>query len=131
VHEEFQEPKDRLPSLTAATDYKYKQLLRQYNERHTEAAIPGYLEGAVDSIYQNYYHHVLGYVKSHSGHNYARNPKALLLKNAQVIARCFYPSSLEEIRDNLQREAADGSSFAALCLDKMEHNSTLSMKLAL
>lgn len=73
----------------------------------------------------------MGYVKSHSGHEYPRDPKTILLKNATEINRCFYPSKLEEIIENLKREEAAGSTFAKVCLQKMQANSQLSMKLAL
>ncbi len=43
----------------------------------------------------------------------------------------FSSSSLEEITENLRREAAEGSTFATVCLKKMEANSELSMKIAL
>lgn len=126
------EPKDRIPSLTADTDFKYKQLLKQYNKRYSEGEKGAYLKPEQeDLVYQNYYNYVLGYVKGHSGHDYPRDPRTLLLKNNQAINRIFFPSTLEEITENLRKEAAEGSAFAALCLDKMSANSTLSMKLAL
>lgn len=128
VHEEFQEPKDKLPSLTAETDYKYKQLLKQYNERFAKHATPGYLDGEGEFVYQNYYRYVMEYLRGHSGHQFAVDAKGLLQKNQAAINRCFYPSTLEEITENLKKE---GTPFAQLCLDKMANNSTLSMKLAL
>jgi Enoyl-CoA hydratase/isomerase len=70
----------------------------------------------------------MSYVKSHSGHEFPKDPRTLLLKNAQAINRIFYPSTLEEIVENLRRE---DTPFARQCLEKMEGNSTLSMKLAL
>ena len=45
-----------------------------------------------------------------------------------MIARCFYPSSVEEIMQNLRDE---GSPFALTCLEAMKRNSNLSMRLAL
>ena len=132
IHEEFMEPKDRVPSLVADSDFKYKQLLRQYNKRFSEGEKAGYLKAEKeDLVYQNYYNYVLSYVKGHSGHDYPRDPRTLLTKNHQAIDRLFFPSTLEEITENLRKEAAEGSTFAALCLDKMAANSTLSMKLAL
>lgn len=79
-------------------------------------------------MYQNYFNYILGYLKGHSGHQYPVSQSALLVKNAQAINRCFHPSSLDHIIENLKQE---GTPFAQLCLDKMSHNSTLSMKLAL
>jgi hypothetical protein len=31
IHEEYNEPKDKVPSLNAETDFKYKQMLKKYN----------------------------------------------------------------------------------------------------
>ena len=70
----------------------------------------------------------MGYVKSHSGDDYPKDPRTILLKNADAINRCFYASSLEEIKECLKRE---NSQFGAACLAKMAANSELSMKLAL
>lgn len=81
--------------------------------------------------YQNYYDYVMGYIKSHSGHEYMRDPRTVLVKNATAINRCFSGSTLEEITESLRREEAAGSVFAKTCLSKMQLNSQLSMKLAL
>ncbi len=35
IHEEFMEPKDKVPSLTAEADLFYKRQLEQYNQRFT------------------------------------------------------------------------------------------------
>lgn len=79
IHEEFMEPKDKIPSMTADTDYKYKKLLQQYNERFKENHEQGYFEG-YEGLNQNYFNYIMGYVKSHSGHDYPR-ASTLLLKN--------------------------------------------------
>lgn len=129
IHEEFMEPKDKLPSLTAEADLFYKRQLEQYNQRFTGEQEFGYLENRDEALYLNYYNFLMGYVKSHIGHEYPRDPRTLLTKNAQAINRLFYSSSLEEILDNLRRES--DTPFARLCLEKMSQNSTLSMKLAL
>lgn len=96
IHEEFMEPKDKIPSLSADTDRKYKQMLKKYNKRFTKEGEPGYLEHT-NGIYNNYFNNILGYVKSHSGHEYPKDPRTLLLKNAAAINRCFYSNSVEEI----------------------------------
>lgn len=129
IHEEFMEPKDKVPSLTAEADLFYKRQLEQYNQRFTGEQEFGYLENRDEALYLNYYNFLMGYVKSHIGHEYPRDPRTLLTKNAQAINRLFYSSSLEEILDNLRRES--DTPFARLCLEKMSQNSTLSMKLAL
>jgi hypothetical protein len=113
IAEEFYEPKDKVPSMSANADYQYKKMLETYNKRFENEE--GYLEGSgkIDALYQNYFRYVLGYVKGHAGHEYPQDPKTLLLKNAQAINRCFFPSTLEEIRENLK---AEDSPFSKLCL---------------
>ena len=120
------EPKDKIPSMTADTDFKYKKMLEAYNERFKEHQERGYLQG-YDGQHQNYFNYIMGYVKSHSGHDYPRG-STLIQKNKQAIDRLFQGGTLEEITDALRRE---GSPFAELCLRRMEANSELSMKLAL
>jgi|LauGreDrversion4_2_1035121.scaffolds.fasta_scaffold65358_2 hypothetical protein len=116
--------------MTASTDYKYKKLLYQANKEQMKDTIPGYFDHEPQS-YQNYYNYIMGYVKSRTGHEYMRDPRTILLKNSVIINRCFQGSSLEEITESLRREEAAGSAFARACLQKMETNSQLSMKLAL
>jgi len=128
IFEEFEEPRDRKVDTTAATDSKYKKLLYQIDKE--ASVLPGYFDHEPIS-YQNYYQYVMGYIKSHTGHEYLRNPRSILLKNTTAINRCFSGSSLEEITESLKREEAAGSAFARTCLQKMELNSQLSMKLAL
>ncbi len=31
IYEEFSEPKDKIPSMTAESDFKYKKLMEKYN----------------------------------------------------------------------------------------------------
>ena len=38
------EPKDKVPSLTANADFKYKQMMNQYNQRFKKGMDPGYLD---------------------------------------------------------------------------------------
>jgi hypothetical protein len=66
-------------------------------------------------------------VKSHIGHPFNRNTRAFF-KEQDTINRCFYPNTIEEIMENLRKE---DSAFAKLCLEKMNNNSMLSMKIAL
>ena len=51
-----------------------------------------------------------------------------MLKHKQLISRCFYPSTVEEITENLRRET---DPFAKEILARMDKNSMLSMKIAL
>lgn len=69
----------------------------------------------------------MDYIKSHSGHDYPRDPNTFL-KHTDLINRCFYANSVEEIMHNLQME---NTPFAQMCLKKMSSNSMLSMKLTL
>lgn len=50
------------------------------------------------------------------------------MQHRQLIDRCFWSNSVEEIMDNLRRE---DHPIAKEMLSKMEKNSMLSMKLAL
>ena len=61
------------------------------------------------------------------GHSYDHDA-TIAFQHSEMIARCFYPSCIEEIKQNLRDE---GSQFALKCLEAMERNSDLSMRLAL
>ena len=61
------------------------------------------------------------------GHKYDQDA-TIAVQHSEMIARCFYPSTIEEIKQNLRDE---GSPFALKCLEAMERNSDLSMRLAL
>jgi enoyl-CoA hydratase/carnithine racemase len=76
IHEEFMEPKDKVPSMTAETDFQYKKMIEGYNQRYKEAQEEGYLEGH-EGMFVNYYDYLLGYVKSHSGHEYPRTSQVM------------------------------------------------------
>ena len=83
IHEEFMEPKDKRPSLTAESDAAYETMLKSYNERFEGSQEKGYLEDHKEGLYQNYYNYIAGYVKSHSGHRYSADPRfSILLRNA-------------------------------------------------
>ncbi len=45
------EPRDKIPSLTAETDFRYKQMLRTYNKRFEKETNPGYLEQTEGGLY--------------------------------------------------------------------------------
>ncbi len=97
----------------------------EYNRSRGETE-PGYLESG-DPIYQNYYNHVLSYMRLHMGHPYSKSGDTFM-KHQDVMNRCFYPSKVEDIMDLLRKE---DSKFAKLCLQRMEANSMLSMKITL
>ena len=50
------------------------------------------------------------------------------MKHRQMIDRCFWPNTVEEIMENLKRES---DPFAKVILERMQNNSMLSMKIAL
>lgn len=52
---------------------------------------------------------------------------AVAIKHRQIIDRCFYSRSVEEIIENLKKEVHP---FAKECLEHMERNSMVSMQLA-
>lgn len=128
IYEEFQEPKDKIPSMTAEADFRYKKMMEKYNQRFKENQEATFFEG-YEGVNQNYYDYILGYVKSHSGHEYPHTSQ--IKKNLVAISRIFRHSTYEEIVENLRKEELEGSKFAAACLKKMDTNSELSMKLAL
>lgn len=70
---------------------------------------------------------MMSMLKAHVGHQYAAD-KTVAVQHSQMIGRCFYANSIEEIMENLRKE---GSPFALECLAAMERNSKLSMRLAL
>ena len=78
-------------------------------------------------MYQRIYAPIADYLKSHLGHHYEAD-KTVAYHHREMIARCFYPSTLEEIRHNLREE---NTPFAKECLAAMDRNSELAMTLAL
>ena len=80
-----------------------------------------------DFIYQHSFSAVTDNLKSHLGHKYLAD-KTVAVQHMEMIARCFYPSTVEEIMHNLRQESHP---FAKQCLEAMERNSDLSMALAL
>ena len=128
---DFEEAHDRLPSSVAEAEMFYNETLRD-EARGYQMKGEAYLEPALDSKlpdfdYQRIYQPITDYIKSHIGHQYKAD-RTVAFQHMEMIGRCFYPSSIGEIKQNLRDE---GSSFALKCLDAMERNSDLSMKLAL
>lgn len=76
----------------------------------------------------NSYDYMHKYLQLHAGHVYADDVVRSLLQHQQLIDRCFWSNSIEEIMENLKRESHP---FAQEILQKMQSNSMLSMKLAL
>lgn len=67
-------------------------------------------------------------MQQRTGQEWTDDPVKTLLQHDEMIDRCFWPNSVEEIMDNLRRETHP---FAKEALQRMEANSMLSMKLAL
>ena len=80
-----------------------------------------------DFQFKRVYQPTMDYIKSHFGHHYDADD-TMAAHHREMIARCFYPSSVDQIMQNLRDE---GSPFALKCLEAMERNSRLSMALAL
>lgn len=87
---------------------------------------PGYLEYG-KGMFANYFQFLTDYAKFHSDLTY-NHDKANIYRNMQTINRCFYPNTIEEIMENLRLE---NTPFSLQCLEKMQTNSMLSMKIAL
>lgn len=71
---------------------------------------------------------IQGFLKEHTGQAYKEDLVKSLLKHRQLIDRCFWPDSVEEIMENLKRET---DPIAKDFLSRMESNSMTSMKVAL
>lgn len=65
---------------------------------------------------------------AYASDHYDGNSLKTITKHKQMIARCFYSNTIEEIMDNLSKETEP---FAKQILDRMNQNSMLSMKIAL
>lgn len=125
----FEEADDRIPSSVSHAEAFYNKQLRQESKKHQMEGY-GYLEkqyGENDFDYQRIYQPMTDYIKSHIGHQYEAD-KTVAFQHIEMIGRCFYPSDIGEIKQNLRQE---GSPFALECLAAMERNSDLSMRLAL
>ena len=66
-------------------------------------------------------------VKQEIGQPWSK-PQGDATRHRELIDRCFYPNTVEEIMDNLSKETHP---FAANCLEAMKRNSPQSMQLAL
>jgi len=130
LHDEpFIDPRERKPDVVAYADLGYKKMLKQWNNDNF-GGLPdggkGFYEHKAESFNQFDYMHK--YLKLHTGHIYANNSIQTLLQHREMIDRCFWHNSIEDIQDALKRETHP---FAKEILQKMDCNSMLSMKLAL
>ena len=116
-----------MPETVGVADFKYQSVMELYNKgQMLDKERSGYMDGQ-ESFYQNYFRYIAGYVREYSWFD-APEGGETLKRNIQAIDRCFYSGSVEEIMENLRRE---NSVFSRRCLEQMERNSMLSMKLAL
>lgn len=103
--EDFVEPKDSIPSLTAESDFKYKSHLKKLSDDKYKLR-PGYFDtGVGDHI--DYFSNLMEHVKHHYMNFAAVDHRADVAKNLDVINRCFYPNTVEEIMELLKLEDSD------------------------
>lgn len=123
----YVDPADRAPDPLAQADLHYKRMIRDHSQgNYGSAEQVGYFEHGAQTF--NQFATVQDYLKVHTGHEYRENLVKSLLKHKQLIDRCFWPNSVEEIMDNLRRET---DPIAKDFLARMESNSMTSMKIAL
>ena len=124
--EPFVDPRDRKPDVVAEADLEYEAILRRYDQSRNGPAGLGYFDHSATTF--NSFDYTHKWLRLHAGHGYSEDAVKTLLQHKEMIDRCFWSNSVEEIMDNLRREAHP---FAKEILLKMESNSMLSMKLAL
>ena len=120
------DPRHRKPDLVAEADLGYEAMLKQYDLAKNGEQGAGYFDHP--AITHNFFDYTHKWLSIHAGHGYDFDAVKSLLQHQEMIDRCFYPNSVEEIMENLRREEHP---FAKEVLQKMECNSMLSMKLAL
>jgi hypothetical protein len=113
--------------MVVDADIEYENILRRHSEaRHGHGGM-GYFDHKPNVGY-NFFKETVDWVKSFEGDVYEGNAVQTVLKHKQMISRCFYHDSVEEILDTLKREQ---DPFAQKIHDRMNKNSMLSMKIAL
>lgn len=63
--EPFEEPKDMIASMNGESEFKFRQEMKKYNDARSNHEI-GYFEFK-NGNYQNYFGHVMKYIKDHAG----------------------------------------------------------------
>jgi len=108
-------------------DIRYRDFLREnayakflYDTVKLGSGTTGY--------YLNHYAHVADFIKSLLPTEAADLNGSMLRKYEKDINRCFWPDSIEEIKENLRKE---NTKFAQYCLDKLEKNDNVSLNLTL
>ena len=127
--DEYYRLEERVPSSVAEAEFNYMKLLRRDAKGH-EGKELGYLDFAEcmansgdHFVYKNYFKDMLAYIKEHINQPYPSN-NGVYISHSQLIDRCFYSNSVEEIMENLKKET---DPFAAQCLAAMQRNSPTSM----
>ena len=121
------DPRLRKPDVVAQADIEYKRLLRDFNNSRIDPLKDtNYFAAEADTF--NSFDYIYTYMRAHAGHIYAKDTHKSIVQHAQMIDRCFWPDSVEQIMDLLRKETHP---FAKDILQRMESNSMLSMKLAL
>lgn len=117
-----------MPETVGGADTTYQRMMNNFNQAqtHKRKIVSGYMDGQ-QTTFQNYFSYIADKVHEYT---WFETPEGgdTLKRNIEAINRCFYPLSVEEIIENLKRE---NSPFSRRCLEQMERNSMLSMKLAL
>jgi hypothetical protein len=101
-------------------------MLKQHNIAKYGQGGAGFFDH--DATTFNQFDYIHKYLRLHTGHIYSDNTVKTLIQHREMIDRCFWSNSVEEIIESLKRES---NPFAKEILQKMECNSMLSMKLAL
>lgn len=125
--EPFVDPLKRKPDLTAETDLLYERMLEDKSEALVGRGGKGFFE--IEGTTFNFFEYMHSYLKLYTN-AYCEKYDQLeaILKHRELIDRCFWPNSVEEIMDNLRR---DTDPYAKVILERMQNNSMLSMKIAL
>ena len=125
--EPFVDPLERKPDLVAESDLAYERILEGKSAATVGRGGRGYFE--IEGTTFNFFDYMQSYLKIYTNNFFEKYDQLeSLLKHSQMIDRCFWPNTVEEIMDNLKRET---DPFAKVILERMQNNSMLSMKIAL
>ena len=111
---------------TALSDLKYKNVLREHL-RETKPEYKLNLRNADEYEYINYFSVLDTALESYIP-TAAEGGATPVTEHMNVINRCFQGDTVEDIMESLRNER---SPFALRCLESMERNSPLSMKITL
>ena len=77
-------------------------MLKRYDLAHNGQQGPGFFDHP--AITHNFFDYTHQWLSIHAGHSYNEDAVKSLLKHQEMIDRCFYPNSVEEIMENLRKE---------------------------